>query len=385
MPVVAFVPVRGGSKSIPLKNIKMIAGHPLVYWVLKSLNDSLCTDRVVVATDSKEIKRTVIGLGLRKVEVYDRSPENAIDTASSESVILEYLQSHLCDDDTFMLIQATTPFTTADHIDQAVSLFDSGAFDSILSCVLFKRFIWRKDCIPINYDYKHRPRRQEFEGLYMENGAFYISKVSSIKESGNRLSGRIGIYEMPDYSATEIDETNDWIIVEKLLKKYRPETSSKKIRLVLTDVDGVLTDSGMYYTSDGTESKKFNTRDGVAFRLMQEAGIVTGIITSEQTSIVENRAKKLKVNYVFQGLAGASKLDAAKEICSREGLSLNETAYVGDDVNCKELLESVGLAFCPSNAHSEILELGTIRVLTTKGGEGVLREVYDLLCSQGSI
>jgi len=385
MPVVAFVPVRGGSKSIPLKNIKMIAGHPLVYWVLKSLNDSSCTDRVVVATDSEEIKRTVIGFRLGKVEVYDRASENAVDTASTESVMLEYLKNHLCDDDTFILIQATSPFTTSDNIDQAVSLFKTGTFDSILSCVRFRRFIWENNCTPINYDYKHRPRRQEYEGLFMENGAIYISKVANIKESANRLSGKIGIYEMPEYSATEIDEVNDWIIVEKLLIKYRPETSSQKVRLVLTDVDGVLTDSGMYYTSDGTESKKFNTRDGVAFRLLQEAGIAIGMITSEQTSIVENRAKKLKVNYLFQGRSGTSKLEAAKEICAQEGVGLEDIAYVGDDINCRELLESVGHAFCPSNAHSEILELGSVRVLETKGGEGVLRELYDFLLKMGMI
>ncbi len=123
-----------------------------------------------------------------------------------------------------------------------------------------------------------------------------------------------------------------------------------KIKLFLTDVDGVLTDGGMYYTESGDEFKKFNTRDGMAFELLRKAGIKTGIITSENTQIVARRAAKIKADYLYQGQRDGGKLAAAKEICEKEGISLSEVAYIGDDLNCIGLLEKVGLAACPADA-----------------------------------
>lgn len=89
---IAFIPVRGGSKSIPMKNIKVLNGKPLVYWTAAAASGAGCIDKVIIATDSEEIKKIVLGFELPKVEVYDRNPENASDTASTESVMLEYIK-----------------------------------------------------------------------------------------------------------------------------------------------------------------------------------------------------------------------------------------------------------------------------------------------------
>lgn len=156
----------------------------------------------------------------------------------------------------------------------------------------------------------------------------------------------------------------------------------KKIRLFLTDVDGVLTDAGMYYTETGDELKKFNTRDGMGLKLLREAGIKTGIITTENTRLVERRAAKLKVDHLVQG--AYPKLNAALEICEKEGITLAETAYIGDDVNCLELLEAAGLAACPSDAVRKVKEVPGILHLEKKGGEGVVREFADLILDQYS-
>jgi N-acylneuraminate cytidylyltransferase len=212
----------------------------------------------------------------------------------------------------------------------------------------------------------------------MENGAFYINTVHNILESGNRLSGKIGIYEMPEYTAMEIDEPDDWNILESLMHKHiLSKRSKKKIKLFLTDVDGVLTDGGMYYSENGDELKKFNTRDGMAFELLRNFGIKTGIITSENTKIVENRAKKLKVDYLAQGKRDGGKLAAAKEICEKEGITLEEVAYIGDDINCFELLSVVGLAACPLDATEVIKKIPMIIIVALKGGEGIVREFVE--------
>ncbi len=222
MSIIAFIPVRGGSKSIPLKNIKPFCGKPLVFWTAKAANDSVCVDRVIIASDSREILSTSESFGLKKVSVYQRDPANAQDTSSTESVMLEYISAaKLADEDTFILVQATSPLTTAQDIDGAVRLFHEGGYDSLLTCSRTKRFFWNPDGTPINYDYKFRPRRQDFAGTLMENGAFYISTVKAIRESECRLSGKIGVYEMPEYCGVEIDEPADWRAAEELMRKNR--------------------------------------------------------------------------------------------------------------------------------------------------------------------
>ena len=153
------------------------------------------------------------------------------------------------------------------------------------------------------------------------------------------------------------------------------------IKIFLTDVDGVLTDAGMYYTENGDELKKFNTHDGMGLKLIREAGVKTGIITTENTKMVERRAAKLKIDYLYQG--AYPKVAAAQEIIDKEGVTWNEVAYIGDDVNCLELLSVVGLAACPADALPKVKALPGILHLTKKGGEGVVREFIEWIMDQG--
>ena len=386
--VIAFVPVRGWSKSIPLKNIKQFCGHPLVYWSLLALENSKYVDEVYVSTDSDAIAEIVAQLHFNKVKVYRRSEENAQDCSSTESAMLEFIKKKsISDSSAFLLVQATSPFTGSEDIDSGIETFFKSHYDSVLSVVPFKRFIWRNGGCPVNYDYKNRPRRQDFEETYLENGAFYINTVSNIKRDENRLSGNVGYAIMPEYSAVEIDEESDWQIAELIMKSfnlsYRDVPDSSRIKLFASDVDGVLTDAGMYYSSDGSELKKFNTHDGKGFELLRNAGIKTALITSETTEIVERRAKKLKVDYLVQGKAHGGKLEALKDICEKEGISLSEVAYIGDDINCYEVLSAVGVAACPSSALDKVKEVPNIIRLSRAEGAGVVREYIELLFSQG--
>lgn len=379
--VIAFIPVRGGSKSIPLKNIKMFCGKPLVCWNIEALENCHMVDEVVVATDSDDIWNTVESRHYKKTALYRRRAENACDTASTESVMLEYIQyAQLTGDNVFMLVQATSPLTETQHFTEALQMYENGEYDSIITCVRNYRFFWNEDGTSMNYDYLHRPRRQEFKGMLMENGAFYINTVGNILQNGNRLGGKIGIYEMPEYTATEIDEPDDWMILENLMRKHvLLRREQQAIKLFLCDVDGTLTDGGMYYSEKGDELKRFNTRDGMGFQMLREAGIKTGIITSEDTNIVSNRAKKLKVDYLCQGRRDGGKLACAEDICQEMGISLNEIAYIGDDVNCIELLSKAGVAACPADACDQVKAIPGIKVMNKRGGEGCVRELIEQL------
>lgn len=379
---IAFVPARCGSKAIRFKNIREFCGKPLIYWNLLALENAKNIDVVYVATDCDEIKNKVEEFGFKKVNVYNRSNENAQDTSSTEDVMIEFLEKNSFDkNDMFFLVQATSPITQSYDFDNAFEQLKKEQKDSLLTVVNEKRFYWNSDGTPMNYDYKNRPRRQEFDGFYLENGAFYINSVGNVLKDKNRLSGEISLYVMNDYTSIEIDEPLDWIIAEKYMEEHilSQKSTKKKVKLFLSDVDGTLTDAGMYYDIYGNELKKFNTHDGKGFELLRKAGIKTGLITSENTKIVENRAKKLKVDYLYQGLEHKGKLDIAKEICEKEGITLDEVAYIGDDINCKELLERVGVAACPANSLSEIKEMSSIIKLSKNGGEGAVRDFINLL------
>jgi YrbI family 3-deoxy-D-manno-octulosonate 8-phosphate phosphatase len=377
---VAFVPIRCGSKSIPFKNIKSFCGKPLVYWTLSELQNTNNIDKIVVSTDCQEIKSIVETFDLPKIEIYDRDIENATDTATTEAAMIEYIsKSNLLNDDIFILVQATSPFTSKNNFNEALDLFINDNADSLLSCVRTKRFFWNKNGSPINYDYLSRPRRQDFDGLYMENGAFYINTVSGIMKNNNRLNGKIMIYEMPEYTAIEIDEPDDWMIAEQLFIRHNLQFKYPEIKLFFTDVDGTLTDAGMYYDQMGNELKKFNTHDGKGLELLRNKGIKIGIITSEKTQIVENRARKLKVDYLYQGLTNNGKLNSIKEVCKIENITLSQVAYIGDDINCKELLENVGICACPNDAQDEIKNIPQIIVLNKNGGQGAVREFINLI------
>ena len=375
MSIIAFIPARGGSKSIPEKNIKPFCGKPLIFWNLSALQQSNI-DEVIVATDSLKIKEVVNSFNFSKVKVYERSAENAQDTSSTESVMLEYINStNLSDEDTFMLVQATSPFTQTKHFNEGLNLFNK--HDSVLSCCQSKRFSW-KNGKALNYDIDNRPRRQDFQGTLIENGAFYISSASAIKETKNRISGKIGIYQMPEYTYTEIDEPADWIVAESLMKRFvlkKTKIDFSKIKIFLSDIDGVLTDAGMYYTESGDEMKKFCTYDGMGFQFLQKTGVKVGILTTEDRQLNRRRAKKLGLDFDFHG--AKNKLQIVEELCKKEQISLDEVAYIGDDVNCFELLSNVGIAICPNNAIYKVKAIPNIIQLNKNGGEGVVREFVD--------
>ena len=295
--------------------------------------------------------------------------------------MLEYIRyADLASDDVFMLVQATSPMTQTQHFTEALQVYSKGEYDSILTCVRNYRFFWNEDGTSMNYDFMNRPRRQNFKGILMENGAFYINTVANILSNGNRLGGKIGIYEMPEYTSFEIDEPDDWMVMESLMRKHilsRQKQESPQIKLFLTDIDGTLTDGGMYYSENGDELKKFNTRDGMGLQMLREAGIKTGIITSEDRQLNHRRAEKLRVDFLRQGKVNGGKVIVAQQIVDEMGITLAEVAYIGDDINCIELLSSVGCAACPADANQKVKGIPGIYIMQHNGGEGCVREFAE--------
>ena len=136
----------------------------------------------------------------------------------------------------------------------------------------------------------------------------------------------------------------------------------------------------MYYSENGDELKKFNTKDGMAFSLLRKAGFKIGVVTGEKADLNRRRFTKLKVDFYCPDCR--DKLSAVSDICSQLGLSLDNVLYIGDDLNDLELLKAVGYSCCPSNAQPEVKAVVDY-ITTRKGGDGVIREVADLLLKTG--
>jgi len=179
---------------------------------------------------------------------------------------------------------------------------------------------------------------------------------------------------------------------------------SGHIKLFLTDVDGCLTDGGMYISAEGDELKRFNVYDGMGMVLLRQAGIPCGIITSEKTPLVRHRARKLLLDYLYQGvgrkldkatclryapataepveLPNMTKREAVEQLCKELNITMQDVCFVGDDVNDLDLLEAVGHPYCPPNSRPEVLAIPGIRVLKTPGGQGAIRELCDAILSE---
>jgi len=150
----------------------------------------------------------------------------------------------------------------------------------------------------------------------------------------------------------------------------------KHIRLFATDVDGVLTDAGMYYSESGEEFKKFNTRDGMGIKLLQRAGLITAIVTQERTKLVARRGEKLMIPEVHQGIM--DKLLLVREMAERHALSMDQVAYIGDDINDLATLKAVGFSATPADGLPQVVA-AVDYVCTKKGGEGAVREIIEMI------
>lgn len=377
---VGVIPLRKGSKSIKNKNRKKLLGRPLFAWVLwEALKSKL--DEVYIFTDDKNIIEYVKNEYKynQKCRVIERSAESATDEASTELALKEYVQKINNNYDILCLLQATSPLTTTEDINKVLHKILNDNLDSALTVVEFKRFIWSKDGYPLNYDYNNRPRRQEFEGLLVENGAIYATTKEQFEKTGIRIGGNIGIIKMPEDTFTELDEKRDWIIVEKLLENRlrMNKKLSDRIKAIFLDLDGVFTPGTVFFGASGELSKEFNIRDGMGLEILRESSDVEiFVITSENSEIVSSRMKKLKIENYYSGIK--DKYAKVEEILTDKNIKKSETAYIGDDINDLANLLSAGWSFCPSDAMKEVKQVVDL-VLKAKGGKEAIREAVDFI------
>ena len=372
----AIIPLRKESKGIPGKNKKKMLGRPLFSWVLTEAVFSNL-DEVYVFTDDQEIIDYIQKEyhWTAKVKTLLRSAENATDTASTESAMLEFTAQLQNSFEILCLLQATSPMTMAADINAVLDKIEIEKYDSALTVVNSHRFTWNTDGTSQNYDVFHRPRRQDFEGLLIENGAVYATTKQAFLETKNRVSGKIGLVPMSESSLVEIDSVTDWKIVEELLAaRLKKAKKHQRIDYLVLDVDGVFTDGKVAYSTEGELTKVFDMRDGMGLEILRQNQVEVVVITSENSALVAQRMQKLQIEYTF--LVVKDKYAFLQYFAKERNTSFAAMAYIGDDVNDLANICSVGWSFAPANA-TEIARQNADYLLTNNSAEGAIREACE--------
>lgn len=377
MKKIGFIPLRKGSKGIPNKNKRKMVGRPLFTWVLgEAIFSDL--DEVYVYSDDQDLIDFVKKeyYWTNKVQAVLRSAESATDLATTEFAMLEFSKSINYDFDVFCLLQATSPFTKREDINACLEVLN-GDFDSALTVVNTHRFLWNEKGEALNYDPSHRPRRQDFDGLLIENGAVYTCEKQVLQNTKNRLGSQVAIVKMPEDSLLEIDTETDWIAVEQLLiERQKKAKEAAQITHVVLDVDGVFTDGTISYTKDGEHTKNFDMRDGMGLEILRQFNVEVLVMTSEQSELVAKRMQKLKIEKVYLGVK--DKYSLLQQVIKEENISINNVAYLGDDVNDLSNICSVGWSLAPNNA-TQIVKANADIVLSKNSGAGAIREACQFI------
>ena len=376
---VAIIPARGGSKGVPRKNVLPVGGVPLVARAVAAARAAQRVDLVVVSTDDAEIARVAEDAGAL---VIDRPAEIAGATASSESALLhalDALASRGIPVATVVFLQATSPFIDARGIDEAVAMVHGGGYDAAFSAFETYGFLWRRDAdasaAAINHDAAHRPRRQDRDPHYLETGAFYAFDAAGFRRSQHRFFGRVGIVEVPELSAVEIDDHAQLALARAIAPLVDDAAEPIDVDAVVTDFDGVHTDDTALIDAHGDERVRVSRSDGMGVARLRRAGIPVLILSTETHPVVGARATKLQVE-VLQSID--DKAAAIRRWASARGIPLSRIAYLGNDVNDIPAMEIVGWPIAVADARPEVTAIAR-RVLSRRGGEGAVRELAELV------
>ncbi len=221
--IVAIIPARGGSKRIHNKNLYPIFDKPLIQYTIDQAKKSKLLTDFFVSSDDKKILDYA---KLNDCKIINRPVSLSKDTSTSEEVLIhavKFIKKFYFDFDAVMMLQCTSPIRNSDDIDNAIKSFAKNRFDSLMSVVKHKRFHWEirnEKLVSINYDYRNRPRTQEFSNQFMETGSIYITNINNLIKTKNRLGQKIVPFIMDEITNFEIDDINDIDIVKWAIRKY---------------------------------------------------------------------------------------------------------------------------------------------------------------------
>jgi N-acylneuraminate cytidylyltransferase len=381
--VAVIIPARGGSKGIPRKNLRAVGGIPLIGRAVRAALAARSVGGVWVSTDDAEIADVAARYGAK---IVSRPVELAADDTSSEAVLLhalDALNANGVQPRITVFVQCTAPFVHADDIDGVVDQLVRGKADSAFAAAYFHGFLWEKDAAgaarAVDHSPDERKRRQDLARRYLEAGSVYAFRTDGFRAAGRRFFGKLALYEIPRERCWEIDDESDLVVAESLASAFQSVAPvaalPRPVRALVLDFDGVLTDNRVMVASDGREGVHCNRSDGLGLGQLREAGLPMLILSTERDPVVDVRARKLEI----ESITGVDdKLVVLKKWLGERSIDPRGTVYVGNDVNDLECMAHVGCGVAVADAHPRVLAAANL-VLRSRGGEGAVRELTDMI------
>jgi N-acylneuraminate cytidylyltransferase len=382
---VAVIPARGGSKGIPRKNLLQINGHPLIAWSIWSATGARQVSRVMVSTDDEQIAAVARQYG---AEVVMRPAHLSHDSAPSEAAllhVLDHLEALGNSPELLVFLQATSPIRQAMDIDGAIDRLRAEQVDACFSaCAEHFTGRWRRDgngsMMPVNFAPDARPMRQDYPVEYLENGSIYVLRPRVLREFNSRMGGRLAVYPMNAVKSLQLDELEDIVMIESAMRGLglgAPLAAQllrwQRIRLLVMDFDGVLTDNRVWVNGEGEESVACSRADSLGLSLLRRAGLEMLVLSTETHPVVAQRCRKLALPC---HTGESDKVAFLQSFIASRGLDPAEVAFVGNDINDLECMRLVGLSVAPADASPEVLEHATL-VTAQTGGQGAVRQVAE--------
>ncbi|XP_014903536.1 N-acylneuraminate cytidylyltransferase-like [Poecilia latipinna] len=381
--VAALVLARGGSKGIKLKNIKPLAGIPLLGWVLRAAIDSGMFNSIWVSTDHDEIEKVAKTWGAK---VHRRSPEVSKDTSSSVETIQEFLRNNT-EVDVVCNIQATSPCLHPSHLQKALKMIMEDGYESVFSVVRRHEFHWKEVkkgsgelTEPINLVPALRPRRQDWDGELHENGSFYISSRDLIFKENSLQGGKVAYFEMEPEHSVDIDVDIDWPLAEQRVLRYG--YFGRGVSLIFCRVSGCLTDGRVFLSVSGEDMVCVHSRDTTGLRMLQNDGVEVVLLTSRDDPVTQSLSGKLKTMLSCEVVdVGDEPLKDVQEVMEQRKLSWKNVAYMGNDTSDASCLNLAGLSGVPADASKEAANAGSF-ACRQAAGMGALREFAEHILQQ---
>lgn len=398
--VLAVIPARGGSKGIPRKNIKLFAGYPLIQYSIEAGLRAEMVTRVIVSTDDEEIAAVARECGAETP--FLRPAEYARDDSTDLPVFLQaldWLKEHEgYEPEIVVQLRPTSPIRPVDCVDSAVRrLIANPAADSVRGVVPAGQNPHKMWCLSGENEpmrpllevpglaEPYNAPRQSLPPVYWQTGHVDAIRVASIR-SKNSLSGDVILPLILDGRYTvDIDTPFDWKRYEYLvlnggLDFVDPAKKRRgiplKVKLLVMDFDGVLTDNRVWVDEDGNEKVAGNRSDSLGLSILRQKTQVKPVVISQETNpVVTARCKKLNLE-VHQGIMDKASL--LKEILAEKGIGKGEAIYMGNDVNDLPCLPHVACFIAPADAQPAVLRAAD-HILENKGGHGAVRELCDIL------
>jgi len=397
--VLAIIPARGGSKSIPQKNIRKLAGHPLIAYSIAAGLQSDYVTRTVVSTDSEEIAQMAISYGC---EVPFLRPSSLAEDETLDFPVMKHVLDKLALDedyrpDVLVQLRPTSPLRPRGCVDTAVKTLlahpDADCVRGVVPSGQNPYKMWRPgehgEIVPLlQNDFKepYNMPRQKLPKTYWQTGHIDAIRTSTVLKKGSLSGDRIyPVYIDPAYTV-DIDTLNDWAWAEWRVRNSEldfirpgriPRPIPAEVELVVLDFDGVLTDNRVWVNQDGSEWVAANRSDGWGIRQLKLSGFEVIVLSTETNPVVSARCRKLQIE-ATQGVG--DKAAVLEALLKTRNLSGDKVVYMGNDVNDLPVYSQVGCFFAPADAHQDVL-LQADLVVSAKGGTGAVRELADILLS----